>query len=99
MKKFCLIIIAFGAFVFSQSACNKDWLNPDPEDQLTGSDSIYNDNSNATKFVNACYTNLLTWAQTSFSYIGVTSITSDDADKGSAPGDNGSDKDQMDAIT
>jgi hypothetical protein len=99
MKKFNLFIITLGVVAVSMSACNKDWLNPVPENQLTNSDSIYNDNSNATKFVDACYTNLLTWQQSSFAWIGVTSITSDDADKGSSPGDNGSDKDQMDAIT
>lgn len=99
MKKFSLFIITVGAVLISMSACKKDWLNPDPEDQLTESDSIYNDNTNATKFVNACYTNLLTWAETSFAWVGVSSITSDDADKGSSSGDNGSDKDQMDAIT
>ena len=36
---------------------------------------------------------------TSFSWIGVSSIASDDADKGSSPGDTGSDKDLMDALT
>lgn len=98
MKKYFFIIAASG-LVWTQSACNKDWLNPAPENLQTGDDSVYSDNSNATKFVNACYANLLTWDQTSFAFIGVTSITSDDADKGSSPGDNGSDKDQMDAIT
>jgi hypothetical protein len=99
MKKYCLFIIAVAAFVTTQSSCSKSWLSPSPEDQLTSSDSIYTDNSNATKFVNACYTNLLTWSESSFAWIGITSITSDDADKGSSAGDNGSDKDQMDAIT
>lgn len=98
MKKFSFFIIAAG-LIWSQSACKKDWLDPAPENQLTDTDSIFSDNSNATKFVNACYTNLLTWNQTSFAFIGLTSITSDDADKGSSPGDNGSDKDQMDALT
>jgi hypothetical protein len=36
---------------------------------------------------------------TSFSWIGLSSIASDDADKGSSPGDTGSDKDLMDALT
>ncbi len=34
-----------------------------------------------------------------FSWIGMTSIASDDADKGSDPGDTGTDKDLMDALT
>jgi hypothetical protein len=99
MKKFSLFIITVGAAAISLSACKKDWLNVDAENQLATSDSIYNDNNNATKFTNACYTNLLTWAETSFAWLGTSSITSDDADKGSSSGDNGSDKDQMDAIT
>ena len=99
MKKYCLFIIAIAAFVISQSSCSKDWLNPAPEDQLTTSDSIYTDNSNALKFTNSAYTNLLTWEQSTFGWIGLSSITSDDADKGSSAGDNGSDKDQMDAFT
>jgi hypothetical protein len=35
----------------------------------------------------------------SFSWIGLSSIASDDADKGSSPGDTGADKDVMDALT
>ncbi|WP_440133495.1 RagB/SusD family nutrient uptake outer membrane protein [Chitinophaga sancti] len=99
MKKFSLFIITAGAVAISMSACKKDWLNPDVENQLATSDSIYTDNSNATKFTTACYTNLLTWAESSFAWVGLSSITSDDADKGSSSGDNGSDKDQLDAIT
>lgn len=99
MKKFNLFIITLGAVAISMSACNKDWLNPAPANEQRGSDSLYGDNNNAAKFVTSCYTNLLTWQQSSFAWIGVTSITSDDADKGSSAGDNGSDKDQLDAIT
>lgn len=33
-----------------------------------------------------------------FSWIGITSIITDDADKGSSPGDSGSDKDLIDAL-
>ena len=42
---------------------------------------------------------MLQWQETTFSWIGMSSITSDDADKGSDPGDLGTDKDQMDNIT
>jgi hypothetical protein len=80
-------------------ACKKDWLSPNPENQLVAADSTFIKPENAVKFVNACYTNLLTWQESSFSWMGVASITSDEADKGSDPGDLGADKDQMDAIT
>ncbi len=93
------IFIAAVLIFLAASSCKKDWLNPAPENQLVNTDSTYLDPANATKFVNACYTNLMTWPTIAFSWMGVASITSDDADKGSDPGDLGSDKDQMDAIT
>lgn len=93
-------ILVAGAFILLVgSSCQKDWLSPAPENQLVSDDTTFNDPNNATRFVNACYTNLLTWEETSFAFVGITSITSDDADKGSSPGDLGSDKDQMDNIT
>jgi len=81
------------------SSCSKDWLNPPTENQASGDDSTFSDPKNAQGFVNAAYTNLLTWEQSSFAWIGVTSITSDDADKGSSPGDNGTDKADLDNFT
>lgn len=101
MKKF-IYNIGISAILFvgiAISSCSKDWLNPAPENQLSGDDSTFTNPQNAQRFVNAPYTNLLTWDQSSFAWIGVTSITSDDADKGSSPGDNGSDKDQLDNFT
>jgi starch-binding outer membrane protein, SusD/RagB family len=99
MKKYLFntILILSTAFIFN--ACEKDWLDPAPENELVTTDTTFLDPANATKFVNACYTNLLTWEQSAFSWLGVASITSDNADKGSDPGDLGADKDQMDALT
>ncbi|MEZ4906572.1 MAG: RagB/SusD family nutrient uptake outer membrane protein [Saprospiraceae bacterium] len=48
--------------------------------------------------VNGVYNHMLDWSMYSFSWIGMTSITSDDADKGSTPGDTGSDKHLLDAL-
>jgi len=93
-----LFLAAFGTLLFS-AGCSKDWLNPAPENELVVSDTAFNDPANAVRFVNAGYTNLLTWEQSSFAWIGVTSITSDNADKGSSPGDLGTDKDVLDALT
>ena len=53
----------------------------------------------ATKMVNAVYNKLLDWNESSFSWIGVSSITTDDADKGSDPGDTGGDKDLLDNLS
>jgi hypothetical protein len=101
MKKFIhhisiLTVLILGIVV---SSCSKDWLNPAPENQVSGDDSTFTNPQNAQRFANSAYTNLLTWDQSSFAWIGVTSITSDDADKGSSPGDTGSDKDQLDNFT
>jgi len=46
----------------------------------------------ATELVNAVYNKFLDWNESSFSWNGISSITSDDADKGSDPGDTGGDK-------
>ncbi|MFT3826408.1 MAG: RagB/SusD family nutrient uptake outer membrane protein [Chitinophagaceae bacterium] len=96
-------IIRYTGFCFligiTATACKKDWLSPAQENQLVKEDSTFNDPTNAVKFVNAAYNQLLAWNTTTFSWIGMSSITSDDADKGSSPGDNGTDKDQMDAIS
>ena len=80
-------------------ACKESWLNPAVETLVVKEDSTYIDPENAQKFVNACYNQLLQWDETTFSWTGMSSITSDDADKGSDPGDLGTDKDQMDNLT
>jgi starch-binding outer membrane protein, SusD/RagB family len=87
----CLIIFL--------SSCSDSWLDPAPLNQLITQDSTFIVPENAEKFVNACYNQLLQWEQSSFSWIGVSSITSDDADKGSDPGDTGTDKHIMDDLT
>jgi hypothetical protein len=53
----------------------------------------------APELVNAVYNNLNQWAMSSFSWNGVSSMTSDDADKGSDPGDTGGDKNLLDGLT
>ncbi len=80
-------------------SCEKDWLSPPPENTLIATDSTFTKNENAAKFVNSCYGQLIDWQVSVFSWIGISSITSDDADKGSDPGDLGADKDQMDNLT
>ncbi|MFT3795902.1 RagB/SusD family nutrient uptake outer membrane protein [Flavobacterium sp.] len=53
---------------------------------------------NARQLVTGAYNKNLDYETYAFSWIGVTSITSDDADKGSTPGDNGTDKHQLDNL-
>ncbi len=91
-----LVIVLFTMSMFS---CQKDWLSPPPENTLIATDSTFSKNENAVKFVNACYGQLTDWTVSVFSWSGVSSISSDDADKGSDPGDLGADKDQFDNLT
>ena len=93
------LYIAVGLMVMTLSACDSNWLSPAAENQMITQDSTFLVPANAEKFVNACYNQLLQWQTSSFSFVGYASITSDDADKGSDPGDSGSDKDLMDNIT
>lgn len=96
MKKNILFGIIASVLVLSIASCKKDWLSPAAENTLITNDSTFFKPENATKFVNACYAQLIDWQVSVFSWTGMSSITSDDADKGSDPGDLGADKDQMD---
>ncbi len=96
---FSFIFISVLALTAIGSGCKKDWLSPAPENTLIQTDSTFLDANNAEKFVNSCYNWTIQWGQHVFSWIGMSSITSDDADKGSDPGDLGADKDQMDALS
>ncbi len=79
------------------SSCEDD-LNVEPRD-TQDIDDILNDPNSATQLVNGVYSKLLDYNINSFSWIGITSITSDDADKGSSMGDSGTDKHKLDNLT
>ena len=89
--------IACSLFALVSFSCEDD-LNVEPTDSQTEVDFLNNPN-NAIQLVNGVYNKQLDYNMYSFSWIGITSITSDDADKGSTPGDFGSDKQKMDALT
>jgi hypothetical protein len=78
-------------------SCEDD-LNVDQNDAQTELDFLNNPN-NAIQLINGIYNKQLDYNAYSFSWIGVTSITSDDADKGSTPTDYGSDKHKLDNLT
>ena len=92
IKFYIIILFVFAVF----NACENE-LNVLPNDAQTEIDFL-NDPNNAVQLVNGIYNKMLDWDMYSFSWIGVTSITSDDADKGSTPGDTGSDKNKLDAL-
>ena len=95
MKNIKTYIIALFLFGFLYSCENE--LDVLPNDAQTEVDFL-NDPNNAIQLVNGIYSIMLQWDMYSFSWIGLTSITSDDADKGSTPGDTGSDKNKLDAL-
>lgn len=78
-------------------SCEDD-LNVDPRDSMSEEDFL-KDPKNAVQLINGVYSKLLDYDMNSFSWIGITSITSDDADKGSTPGDSGTDKKKLDDLT
>jgi len=79
------------------AGCN-DELDVEQRDGQTVDDYL-NNPANAVNLINGVYSKLLDFNMYSFSWIGITSITSDDADKGSSAGDTGTDKHKMDALT
>ncbi|SCX86519.1 RagB/SusD family nutrient uptake outer membrane protein [Flavobacterium caeni] len=78
------------------SSCESD-LEVSPQDKVSLADFL-NNPDNAKQLVNGVYNKNLEYNMHGFSWIGVSSITSDDADKGSTPGDSGSDKNRLDAL-
>lgn len=98
MKKYNLYKITIGLFLFcfAFTSCEDDL---DVEPRATQSElDILNDPENAIQLVNGVYNKNLGYETNGFSWIGITSITSDDADKGSTPGDTGADKNLLDAL-
>lgn len=78
-------------------SCEED-LNVDPNSEQNELDFL-NNPDNAVRLVNGVYNKQLDYNMYSFSWIGITSITSDDADKGSTPTDTGNDKLKLDNLT
>ncbi|UKB82251.1 RagB/SusD family nutrient uptake outer membrane protein [Chryseobacterium sp. MEBOG06] len=101
MKKNKILIVSLmllAAGTFTQS-CKEEFIDVSPSESMTVGDiEKFNNNDGATYFVNSIYAKFLDWNMSTFAWIGVTSIVSDDADKGSSAGDNGSDKDILDAL-
>ncbi|TAJ14460.1 RagB/SusD family nutrient uptake outer membrane protein [Marinilabiliaceae bacterium JC017] len=80
-------------------ACSDDFLDVPPHGEMLPPDYFSKDENVPVELVNAIYNKMLGWGQHSFSWLGVSSITSDNADKGSDPGDTGNDKKQLDDWT
>lgn len=68
------------------SACQDSFLDTDPQGKQAGA-VFWQNESDATKAVNAMYANLRGWTNTAFAPIAVESIGSDDSEKGSSASD------------
>jgi hypothetical protein len=82
------------------TGCADDYLDVNQTQSISTKDiELFNNDAGAATFVTSIYSKFLNWDMSSFGWIGLASITSDDADKGSSPGDTGSDKDVLDNLT
>lgn len=90
-KKIVCLTFAFAVLV----GCD-DFLDVDSRENITEEDS--NQNFEPVQFVNGIYGMMTSWDY-AFSYLGITEIISDNADKGSSPGDPGGDKGLLDGLT
>ena len=90
------ILLPFSlVLLFAFISCGKKFLNEPPRG-ATINDLLNNPKDGAQRIIGAVYNRLYDWETHSFSWIGISSITSDDADKGSSPGDGGGDKIELD---
>ncbi|WP_026837314.1 RagB/SusD family nutrient uptake outer membrane protein [Gillisia sp. JM1] len=97
MKNTFNIIITGLMFLTFTGCDDNEFLDVQPSKETT--EQALSSPTAATELVNAIYNKFLEFNQSSFSWIGVSSITSDDANKGSDPGDTGTDKNLLDELT
>jgi len=81
-----LSISLFVSFGFVFTGCKKSFLDVPPQAQTPGQE-FWKTPDDAAQAVNAIYANLRVWEQVAFAPIAVESMGSDDAEKGSSPGD------------
>ncbi len=82
-KAFILLLIPVLSVV---TGCKKSFLDVPPQAKTPGQ-QFWQSQDDATKAVNAMYANLRSWPQVAFAPIATESMGSDDAEKGSTPGD------------
>ncbi|MFT5714090.1 MAG: hypothetical protein ACI9WT_000632 [Flavobacterium sp.] len=98
MKKIYISLFVLSSFYFA--GCSNDYLDVDQTESISTKDiALFNNDEGAATFVTSIYNKFLDFNMSTFSWNGMTSMASDDADKGSSPGDTGNDKDLMDALT
>ncbi len=72
--------------LFIISSCSEDFLERPPQ-ALQTSENFFQTEDHALQALNAVYAHLRSFNVHVFAYLGVTDIASDDAEKGSVPGD------------
>lgn len=70
------------------ASCSEDFLDVEPEGVGVGED-FFTTAEHARLAINSVYGNLREWNVIAFAHLAITTITSDDAAKGSVPGDAG----------
>ena len=93
MKYFNIAFIIAG--ILFLSSCS-DFLDVDSRERIEAEDS--EENYTPEQFVNGVYGMFTDWDY-AFSFLAVTEIISDNADKGSSPSDTGTDKNLFDELT
>lgn len=88
-------LVVIGLIIILPTSCRKSFLD-EPARGATINDLLNNPTDGAQRIIGAVYNKLYDWEAHSFPWIGVSSITSDDADKGSSAGDGGGDKRELD---
>lgn len=82
-KAFILLLLPVASVI---TGCKKSFLDVPPQAKQP-SQQFWQSQDDATKAVNAMYANLRSWQEVAFAPIAVESMGSDDAEKGSVPGD------------
>ena len=86
MRRPSTLLVGIGLAVLITLGGCKNFLNQAPLGQQT-SETFFKNKQDAIDATNATYSMLRDWQVHVFSWIGLTSIVSDNADKGSTPGD------------
>ncbi|MBS1920627.1 MAG: RagB/SusD family nutrient uptake outer membrane protein [Bacteroidetes bacterium] len=84
--KIAFILFSFPFLTGILGGCKKSFLDVAPQGQQP-TQQFWQSQDDATKAVNAMYANLRSWTEVAFAPIAVESLGSDDAEKGSDPGD------------
>lgn len=86
MKNKLIRILFSFALIGLATACSEDFLEKEPLGEIT-EDAYFKTETHAIEATNAVYNILRRWEVHVFSYVGMTDIVSDDADKGSTATD------------